>query len=405
MDRESQPELTALITQLEDKLPLVNFYRFCQLIENLQPEKPGLGSTTNPDDDPVRFRPHPGMGFPVSELKKVETGHESHGNTPSVRTTFLGLYGVESPLPPVYIDDIAQQREGTDAVTDFLDLFNHRLTTQFYRIWRKYSYPATFKAGGSDETSQYLLGLIGLGIPGCAKHIGTPVSRFLALLGTMRLPTRTSEGISSLIKLLAPNTEVEVIRHDRRRIAIDNPVRMSCRSPVSLSHKPVLGRSSIDVNSQVLLVLKTQDPEEVRQWLPPDGQLHADLMTLLHAYLGSRVHARLQLRIPRELLPEAQLNVTTGQGVKLGQTAVMRRRSPITVNDAVINQTITHRVIVGNVIIDKTNTGKTASNNAVINRTSTNKKVNEITIGLGRYQAAPEQLFRKEAHEYGNYRF
>lgn len=31
----------------------------------------------------------------------------------------------------------------------FLDIFNHRILTQFYRIWRKYSYPATFEAGGA----------------------------------------------------------------------------------------------------------------------------------------------------------------------------------------------------------------------------------------------------------------
>ncbi|MBD2792980.1 type VI secretion system baseplate subunit TssG [Xenorhabdus sp. 42] len=382
MDRESQPELATLITQLKDKLPLINFYRFCQLLESIQPEQPGLGSTVHPHDDPIRFRPHPGMGFPVSELKAIET---EPGDKPSIRTTFLGLYGVESPLPPSYVDDIAQQREGHEAVMDFLDLFNHRLTTQFYRIWRKYSYPATFKAGGKDETSQYLLGLIGLGIPGCAAHIGTPTSRFLALLGTMRLPTRTAEGICALIKLLAPHTAVTVTRHDQRRIPLDNPVKMSCRSPVSLAHKPVLGKSGIDVNSQVLLTLTTTDPEEVRQWLPPEGQLHADLMALLHAYLGSRVHARLQLRIPRELLPDARLSVISGQGMKLGQTAVMRRLSSVEVKN----------VMTDNKMVDKKMAGKKLTDN----------KMNRITIGLGRYQAAPEQVYRKETDEYGNYRF
>ncbi len=57
-------------------------------------------------------------------------------------------------------------------------MFNHRIFTQFYRIWRKYSYPATFEAGGTDVTSQCLLGLIGLGIPGTAQQVATPVSRF-----------------------------------------------------------------------------------------------------------------------------------------------------------------------------------------------------------------------------------
>lgn len=87
---------------------------------------------------------------------------------------------MDSPLPTSYLDDIAQGREGHEALEAFLDIFNHRIFTQFYRIWRKYSYPATFQVGGTDETSQCLLGLIGLGIPGTSSHIATPVSRFLA---------------------------------------------------------------------------------------------------------------------------------------------------------------------------------------------------------------------------------
>jgi type VI secretion system protein ImpH len=76
----------------------------------------------------------------------------------------MGLYGVESPLPTHYIDDITQRREGYEATADFLDIFNHRLIAQYYRIWRKYSYPATFEEGGKDKTSQYLLGLAGSGL-------------------------------------------------------------------------------------------------------------------------------------------------------------------------------------------------------------------------------------------------
>lgn len=98
------------------------------------------------------------------------------------------------------IDDIAQRREGYEAARDFLDIFNHRLITQYYRIWRKYSYPATYEAGGADNTSQYLLGLAGLGIRGCAATAGTPLSRFLALLPALLLPGRTTgaTGVNSV---------------------------------------------------------------------------------------------------------------------------------------------------------------------------------------------------------------
>ncbi|STQ59577.1 type VI secretion protein [Pseudescherichia vulneris] len=147
MAGEPQPPHSRLSLRLERDIHRINFYRFCQLLEKSRPEAPALGITLSPADDPVRFRPHPGMGFPVSELKAVEYDEDNPDAPPTVRTTFMGLYGVDSPLPTAWLDDIAQRREGHEAQEAFLDIFNHRILTQFYRIWRKYSYPATFEAG------------------------------------------------------------------------------------------------------------------------------------------------------------------------------------------------------------------------------------------------------------------
>ena len=71
MDRASQPARTGLTDRLAPDIARINFYRFCQLLEQSQQNAP-LGSTDSPATDAVRFRPHPGMGFPVSELKNVE---------------------------------------------------------------------------------------------------------------------------------------------------------------------------------------------------------------------------------------------------------------------------------------------------------------------------------------------
>lgn len=365
MERESQSAPARLIEQLRDKLPYTQFYRFCQLLEQSQPDAPALGSHWQVRHDPVRFRPHPGMGFPASEFKRVEMPEHPH-LPPTIRTTFIGLYGVESPLPTSYIDDITQRRDGYEAVSDFLDIFNHRLTTQYYRIWRKYSYPATFSAGGTDKTSKYLLSLCGLGIEGCAQNIATPVSRFLALTSMMRLPTRTSEGIMALVQLLAPDTQARVIAHDRCRIPLRTPLTMSAHHPISMSNSPVMGTHAVEVNSQVLLRLKTDNPNEAKEWLP-GGQLHKDLLALLHVYLGSRLHVRLQLSVLRSLLPDAQLSCQPAStGVLLGRTAVMRAARPASTNQ----------------------------NNTDL-----------ITINLGRYQRVQEHLHRRETDEHGDYRW
>lgn len=319
MARETQPTYPRLSARLGKEIGRINFYRFCQLLEKSMPERPLLGSSLHPADDPVRFRPHPGMGFPVSELKAIEYDDDAPDAPPTVRTTFLGLYGVDSPLPTSYLDDITQRREGHEALERFLDIFNHRILTQFYRIWRKHAYPASFEAGGKDATSQCLLGLIGLGITGTDKHVATPVSRFLALLGVMRRQARTAEGIEALVRLLAPQTHVGVTPHCLRPVTLNQPMGFYGEGGFLLDGCTVLGEEATDANSQLLIALYTEDAQEAQAWLP-EGQLYHDFQVLLRVYLGWRYKARITLTVPTPLLPEPVLG---REDFLLGLTGVL----------------------------------------------------------------------------------
>ncbi|PVZ79400.1 type VI secretion system baseplate subunit TssG [Serratia sp. S1B] len=301
MGRETQPPYSRLTPRLEAELTRMNFYRFCQLLEKQHPERPPLGSSSHPTDDPVRLTPWPGMGFPASEFKSVEYDEEDETAPPVVRTTFMGLYGVDSPLPTAYLDDIAQRREGHEALQGFLDIFSHRILTQFYRIWRKYSYPATFAPGGTDRISQSLLGLVGLGIPGTANHIATPVSRFLALLGVLRQPGKTEEGMQALVQLLAPATRVRVHPYCLRPIAITTPLMFGDEGGFVLDGNTPLGDEVMDTSSQLLIELCTDDPDEAHGWMP-DGQLYQDFLVMLRVYLGWRFKARIRLTVNTRLL-------------------------------------------------------------------------------------------------------
>lgn len=326
MERTSQSAYSRLKAEgilhvLADQVSTANVYRFCQVLEQVLVEQPPLGSTAHPGDDRVRFRPDPGMGFPAGELKAIEVDEAFPDRPLTIRTRLLGLYGVDSPLPTGYLDDIAQRREGYEALEYFLDIFNHRLFTQFYRIWRKYSYPATFEPGGCDATSQCLLGLIGLGIPGTAERIATPMSRFLALLSVMRLPTRNAEGIGALVKLLAPHTDTHVTGHWPHSVVLEQPASLAPERPVRLGQGMPLGAVGHDANSQLRLRLCTEDEDEAREWLP-GGRLIADLQVLLEVYLGWRCTALLQLSIARERVPVPVLGRTRSM---LGMTAVLKR--------------------------------------------------------------------------------
>ena len=300
MGRKAQPPHSRLTPRLESELQRINFYRLCQLLEKQNPDRPLIGSTSHPGDDPVRFAPHPGMGFPASELKAVEYDEDDNNRPPVIRTTFMGMYGVDSPLPTACLDDISQRREGHESLQGFLDIFSHRILTQFYRIWRKYSYPATFEPGGSDSISQSLLGLVGLGIPGTAEHIATPISRFLSLLGVLQQPGKTQQGMQALVSLLAPDTTVQVSPYCLRPVAV-KPLGFYDDDDFLLDGNTPLGEEAMDANSQLLIALSTDNQQESQGW-KPDGLLYQDFLVMLRVWLGWRFKAKITLTTQTRLL-------------------------------------------------------------------------------------------------------
>ncbi len=203
----------------------------------------------------------------------------------------------------VFMDCIRKSGQPVEKLdkTLILDIFSHRILTQFYRIWRKYSYPATFEPGGTDSISQSLLGLVGLGIPGTADHIATPVSRFLALLGVLQQPGKTQEGMQALVTLLAPDTTVKVSPYCLRPVEMGQPLGFYGDDDFLLDGNTPLGDEAMDAGSQLLVALTTDNEQEVQGW-KPDGLLYQDFLVMLRVWLGWRFKAKITLTTRTRLL-------------------------------------------------------------------------------------------------------
>ncbi len=98
--RNMQPvEERALLPVLLQGATHMQFMRFCELLELSAPDKPSLGSTDSPSNEPVRFRSRARLGFPGKEIDAVEYDYDDATKPPAIRTTFLGLYGVDARMP------------------------------------------------------------------------------------------------------------------------------------------------------------------------------------------------------------------------------------------------------------------------------------------------------------------
>lgn len=180
------------------------------------------------------------------------------------------------------------------------------ILTQFYRIWRRHRYPATFAAGGTDHTSRCLLGIGGLGIPGTDNHLAAPLSRFLGILDLLRQPGKTADGLKQLVYMVAPDTQATIVPNHPRKVDVPEPC---LDDTFILDDRLILGGVATDCNGAVEIGLWTESKADARGWMPPHQPLFHDLLSLLRVYLGWRYDAYITLTIPRMLFPTPRLSV------------------------------------------------------------------------------------------------
>ncbi len=124
------------------------FFQAVRLLARIFAQRKQVGSTGRPKDEFVRFaqlgscpdvnQSFLSMAFPASSVHSVDQSVVP-GFPTSMTVTFFGLTGTQGVLPLWYTEwMIARRVAKDDTYAAFLDLFNHRLISLFYRAWEKH---------------------------------------------------------------------------------------------------------------------------------------------------------------------------------------------------------------------------------------------------------------------------
>jgi type VI secretion system protein ImpH len=150
-----------------------DFFQAVRLLEKLSSKRRPVGREGPPRAEIVRFRALPSLSFPASSIHDLtRTDNEQ---PPAMTVAFLGLTGPSGALPHHYTELVMRLlRDGKGleryALRDWLDLFNHRLISLFYRVWEKYRFYVPYERGEPsrpepDAFTRSLFSLVGLGVP------------------------------------------------------------------------------------------------------------------------------------------------------------------------------------------------------------------------------------------------
>lgn len=300
------------------------FSQAVRLLELLFPEAPAPGESTRYADAPIRLRPSSDLVFPATDVKRVQRVGEQ--GPFQVVVTFLGLYGIDSPLPYSFYDHLAQEIEETDSHRDFLDLFNHRLYAFFYRAWKKYRPELHYRDGGRDRHSQRFVSLAGLGTSHALDGPSLSRMRLAAQAGVLGPQTRNAAGLETLVEAFFDGVEAEVLENVPRWVSIPSRGKLG-NGDLRLGTQATIGRRIYDRSGKFRLRLGPMNVEQYRALLP-GGEDARVLHTLVRLYAPDYLDYDVELQIRSEDLSTTRLGES---GAQLGHTTSLGQpRAPVT---------------------------------------------------------------------------
>jgi type VI secretion system protein ImpH len=179
------------------------FFQAVRLLERLYPDRKRVGHHENPRDEVVRFRTRQSLAFPASEIYELEAPDDSATDArDTMWVNFMSLTALQGALPRHYSSLLADPavRAETAALREFLDLFNHRFISLFYRAWEKYRFAIAYERGGTDMFSEYLYCLIGLGTPGLRGRMHIDDQILLYYAGLIAQRPRSAVALEGILE-------------------------------------------------------------------------------------------------------------------------------------------------------------------------------------------------------------
>ena len=160
-----------------------DFFQTIRLLALLrQKDRVLVGEDGPPQREIVRFLAHRSLAFPASTIHQLV--RDSPETPPRMTVTFMGLTGPSGVLPRHYTERLLNEAKGLErtALQDWLDLFNHRFISLFYRAWEKYRFYLPYERGEADQRepdafSRTLFSLIGLGFRSHRNRLQVVVDR------------------------------------------------------------------------------------------------------------------------------------------------------------------------------------------------------------------------------------
>jgi type VI secretion system protein ImpH len=301
------------------------FFQAIRVLERLYPRRKAVGRAFRPAEEVVRIGTRPSLEFPASEIQEVARG-EGDDLQPRMTVNFMGLVGLLGVLPRCYTEFLLERANKKDlTLLDFLDIFNHRMISLFYRAWEKYRFHVRYERDGKDDFSQYLCSLIGIGTPGLRDRLLVKDVALVFYSGAFAQRPRSASILERILHdYFGSPASVEQCLGRWIRLELENTTRLGTQNH-ELGRNSICGDRVWDRQSKFRIRLGPLQLVEFRRFLPC-GDAFQELVQFVRLFAGMECDFDIQLILKAGEVPACQLLSRAQEGASLGWASWLKTR-------------------------------------------------------------------------------
>ena len=266
----------------------------------------------------VRFRAHPALDFPASEIQALT--FSADGKQAELTVNFMGLTGPAGVLPQVWTEQVIRQNQsGEPSFGDFIDIFNSLYIWLYYAAWEKYRFAFAVERGQQDTPFvEVLRSLIGIGLPELQQRAGqeftadgSPVLQDAALVwytGILSLQVRSAGALEQLLSdYFGVPVELEQFVPVWRTLEPEQQCLLDdgFSESAQLGFGAVAGDEVLDASSRVRIRIGPLSRGQYRKFLP-GGSAWAPLRTLVRLF-SNELEFEVQLILAKDRVPGCRI--------------------------------------------------------------------------------------------------
>jgi len=274
----------------------------------------------------IKVRPSMSLEFPGTDLSEIS---ESGPGQYRLTANFLGLYGVTSPLPTFYTEQLLdEQQEGRHSNRDFLDIISQTIYPLFFRAWLKSRAHLRIVEFNDERLLEILHTFVGINRP--QRFRDQPgFSQLLRFAGLFAQFPRSAMGLRTIVAALYPGTRVEVIQQDEMWQPIPTDQRFSLGAQAcTLGEDSHVGSVVRSRSNNLTLQIHELEQETFLSLLPGQREFRK-LEFLIRYYLIDPLQVRLELQLRKGAVQPIALGAPQGNWAALGHdTWLVDTRTP-----------------------------------------------------------------------------